>query len=383
MRHKKFKRTPAAYLGAAYGFPPIMGTEGLPFGFPVMPNTVPPETYSTGPAVEDAPVLHLDLPKSQDYRDILIVEFDRALFHTPSPNLDLLEPTSARLVETGLADEGWWVSPTVLETAHRHCSNWNEALVDILKLAIDSPEVFTAVISGRTEKNEDQIRKMLTEKGIGNIDCLVLGDARQQIRVRKLELTSKLWSHFYMCNRLTIYEGRPKDAKGLRSLLATLATEARNGLILKEVMAPLVLFPPLVERELLDEAVYRYNQTAHKPIVAEISRNGCVYRLLSNTRQEILQNIQEPIQPDQIIMNSAKSSNSSTEENVNSMLEWSLIDAVIEGSILKLNMSRQDENVQFLVCGRLSTPDGSVNWFDSIPAFQTMRTVDRRLYLRT
>lgn len=359
---------------------------GFPFGF-LLGASAPPVPQPHHPArpatVDEVPTLDLDLPKSSDYRDIVIIEFDRALFHTPSPNLDLLEPTSARLVETGLGDEGWWESPAVLEAAHNSCSNWNETLVDILKVAISSPQVFTAVISGRTAQNEDQIRKMLTEKGIGNIDCLVLGESGQQIRLRKTQLVSRLWSHFYTCNRLTVYEGRPKDAKALRNLLPALATEARNGLILKEVVAPLALLPPREERSFLEAAVLRYNEKNPKPIVAEVTKNGCIYRLVPETRDLILQKVQEIINPDQIILNPAKSSNSSTEENAEIEVSWNFVDAIIEGGILKLNLAVSNENIQFLVCGRLSTPDGPVNWYDGTSAYTARRIVDRRLYLRT
>lgn len=336
--------------------------------------------------------LDLDLPDPQNFSDVIVFEFDRALFHTPTPNLDLLEPTSARLIETDLDEESWWVNPAILEAANDFCGQWNQELVDILKIANKTPGVFTAIVSGRTKENETQIRKMLSEQGIENVGCLIMGDARQQIRIRKSQLITTLWSHFRFANRLTVYEGRPKDARNLRFLLASLATEMRNGLIMREVVAPLVLFPPLVERQLHQDAVNRYNSSHEKQIVAEVTKQGYVHRLTAMSRQQILAKLQEKVlfQPDQVICSPANASVSAPADHADSRVgvesEWTINDVLIENGILRMhvtNVADEAEKIQIPLCGKLKEyKDGPVDWLGALDTCTTRFDIERRLCLR-
>ena len=102
---------------------------------------------------------------------------------------------------------------------------------------------------------------MLSDKGIAGVDCIIFGDLQSKVKNRKVALVSKLWSHFKNAERLTVYEGRPKDARVLRQHIDQLTTSERGGLMVQEVVSPLVLMPPKEERRLLENAITKYNES--------------------------------------------------------------------------------------------------------------------------
>lgn len=226
------------------------------------------------------PALLSSLPHG--VRDILVVDFDRALFYCPIPNLDVMDTASARLLEK----LGWWESPEVLQAAET-VAKWNEPLLELLRVAISTDGVATVIVSGRTSTIEPSLRGMLAKRGIPDPDLFIFSsDVSAPVGLRKQALIMVLSKHYESTlERVCVYEGRPKDVKPIKKALDDLKCDV--SATLEEVVGPLSLIPPLEERRLVEMLVRQHNDTNSTLLSTSIQNASWTHELDSDSRMKL------------------------------------------------------------------------------------------------
>lgn len=246
------------------------------------PAPKPQSQYQTD-QMAAAGIDHIQLSKMpRGVRDILMVEFDRALFYCPIPNLDVMDTASARLLEK----LGWWESPEVLEAAEK-AAKWNEPLLDLLRAAAATEGVATIIVSGRTSSIEPALRDMLSKRDIPTPDLFIFSsDVSAPVGLRKQALIQVLSKHYdATLERVCVFEGRPKDVKPIRKALDELRYDV--SALLEEVVGPLSLIPPLEERGLVEMLVRRYNESNGTALSTTVQTDSCTHELDHESRKKL------------------------------------------------------------------------------------------------
>lgn len=255
----------------------------------VKPKTNPIETWAI-PESED----QLNVPSPEKVTSIHIYDFDNTLFRTPLPNPELLSTSAIGVLESlnGLHNGGWWADPRfLLGTGNGYEEEkkvawkfwWNERVVELAKLSWDDPNSLCILLSGRKSACfSGCISSIVEAKGLKfnaiilrREDKLGAGESTLQF---KNKIIVDLLKYYDQTNSITIYEDRPKQANGFRRTLKHLSSVIRPELIYEvvEVYEPQTYLDPVVERDLIEDALKAHNEASSKGLLHKNTRNARV-----------------------------------------------------------------------------------------------------------
>lgn len=255
----------------------------------VKPKTNPIETWaipeSTG---------QLEAPGPDKIRNIHIYDFDNTLFRTPLPNPELLSTSAIGVLESlnGLHGGGWWAdSRFLLGTGNGYEEEkkvawkgwWNERVVELAKMSWEDPDSLCILLSGRKSASfADCISSVVEAKGL-KFNALILrredkSGAGESTLQFKNKIIVDLLKYYDQANSITIYEDRPKQANGFRRTLKHLSSVIRPELIYEvvEVYEPQTYLDPVVERDLIEDALKAHNEASSKGLLHKNTRNARV-----------------------------------------------------------------------------------------------------------
>jgi uncharacterized membrane protein YgcG len=137
-----------------------------------------------------------------------------------------------------LHNGGWWHNPNILSAAGQGVEKeeprawegcWNEQIVDLVRLSMESEDTLTVLLTGRSEVGfSDLIQRMLKAKGLEcDMVCLKpsvspTGELFSSTMTFKQALLREIVFTYAGANELRMYEDRPKHTKAFRDFFADL-----------------------------------------------------------------------------------------------------------------------------------------------------------------
>ncbi|PNS21229.1 hypothetical protein CAC42_1008 [Sphaceloma murrayae] len=203
------------------------------------------------------------LPSVDNVSEVNVFDFDNTLFCTPLPNPQIWDGRSIGLLsnEDALVNGGWWHDPAVLsalgggvevQESKAWEGYWDESIVNEVRQSMRSRTALTVLMTGRGQARfSELITRMAKSKGL-DFDMIVLKPAVGPDGVHyhatldfKKEFFRVLMLTYIHATELTIFEDRPKQAKGFEDHLAMLNQQwasTQHGLAAREpVRAEVVL----------------------------------------------------------------------------------------------------------------------------------------------
>ncbi|KIV82141.1 hypothetical protein PV11_04269 [Exophiala sideris] len=175
-----------------------------------------------------------DLPGVPTIKSLHVYDFDNTLFSSPLPNPQIWSPPTVGMLQTyeTLAYGGWWHDASILaatgdglekEEPRAWEGSWNETIVQLVELSIQSKDVLTVLLTGRGETNfQDLVNRICNAKKL-DFDLVVLkpevGPTGQRFETTmgfKQEFLRELVFTYKNAEEIRIYEDRPKHVKGFR-----------------------------------------------------------------------------------------------------------------------------------------------------------------------
>lgn len=167
-------------------------------------------------------------------KGIHVYDFDNTLFSSPLPNPQVWQAQAIGMLQGYeiLAYGGWWHDSTILAATGQGIEKeeprawegcWNETVVQLVELSMQSKDVVTVLLTGRGETNfADLVNRICNAKKL-NFDLVVLkpevGPAGQKFESTmsfKQEFLKELTFTYKNADEIRIYEDRPKHVKGFR-----------------------------------------------------------------------------------------------------------------------------------------------------------------------
>ncbi|KAK5060997.1 hypothetical protein LTR84_007538 [Exophiala bonariae] len=167
-------------------------------------------------------------------KGIHIYDFDNTLFSSPLPNPQVWQSQAIGMLQAYevLAYGGWWHDSTILAATGQGIEKeeprawegcWNETVVQLVELSMQSKDVLTVLLTGRGETNfAELVNRILNAKKL-NFDLVVLkpevGPAGQRFESTmsfKQEFLKEVAFTYKNADEIRIYEDRPKHVKGFR-----------------------------------------------------------------------------------------------------------------------------------------------------------------------
>lgn len=167
-------------------------------------------------------------------KGIHIYDFDNTLFSSPLPNPQVWQSQAIGMLQAyeALAYGGWWHDSSILAATGQGIEKeeprawegcWNETVVQLVELSMQSKDVVTVLLTGRGETNfADLVNRICNSKKL-NFDLVVLkpevGPAGQRFESTmsfKQEFLKEVAFTYKNADEIRIYEDRPKHVKGFR-----------------------------------------------------------------------------------------------------------------------------------------------------------------------
>ncbi|KAF4556136.1 Hypothetical protein D9617_1g080110 [Elsinoe fawcettii] len=183
------------------------------------------------------------LPAIDNISEVNIFDFDNTLFRTPLPNPQIWD---GRTIGTLSSDDafvngGWWHDNSILSATgggvevqepKAWSDFWDEDIVEEVKESMESPTALTVLMTGRGQANYSELlTKMVASKGL-DFDMMVLKPGVGPDGVKyystlefKKEFFRVVMMTYKHATELTIFEDRPKQAKGFEEYLTLLNQE--------------------------------------------------------------------------------------------------------------------------------------------------------------
>ncbi|KPI40587.1 uncharacterized protein AB675_7665 [Cyphellophora attinorum] len=175
-----------------------------------------------------------EIPGVPQIKALHVYDFDNTLFSSPLPNPQIWAGSTIGMLQAKetLTYGGWWHDSTILaatgqglekEEARAWEGSWNETVVDLVRLSIETKDALTIVLTGRNEKSfADLINRMLNAKDL-DVDLVALkpdlspgGSAFGSTMEYKQAFLSDLVFTYKHAEEIKIYEDRPKHVKAFK-----------------------------------------------------------------------------------------------------------------------------------------------------------------------
>ncbi|KEF62686.1 uncharacterized protein A1O9_00659 [Exophiala aquamarina CBS 119918] len=173
-------------------------------------------------------------PDAGGIKGIHVYDFDNTLFSSPLPNPQVWQSQAIGMLQAyeTLAYGGWWHDSSILAATGQGLEKeeprawegcWNETVVQLVELSMQSKEVVTVLLTGRGETNfADLVNRICNAKKL-NFDLVVLkpevgptGQKFESTMSFKQEFLKELTFTYKHADEIRIYEDRPKHVKGFR-----------------------------------------------------------------------------------------------------------------------------------------------------------------------
>lgn len=214
-----------------------------------------------------------DPPSVESVKKIHIYDFDNTLFHSPSPNPNLLnDQTIGTLTNSDMLDYGgWWAEPLILknmgqgwdvELERSWDTFWNEDVEDLLKLSYSEKDTIAIIMTGRKNKLFNHlIKDILKARGV-NYDGLMLKKGQFPTTISyKTQVLTDLLDYYEDVTQVTIYDDRPAQLNGFQKCLNEYIEAVRPDMTYNLVpVAPKAKhLDPKTERKLIEEIIEQHN----------------------------------------------------------------------------------------------------------------------------
>ncbi|KAF2219423.1 hypothetical protein BDZ85DRAFT_252657 [Elsinoe ampelina] len=183
------------------------------------------------------------LPPVENISEVNVFDFDNTLFRTPLPNPQVWDGRSIGTLSSDDAfmNGGWWHDDRILSSTGGGIEVqepkawdgfWDESIVEEVKQSMASPTAVTVLMTGRGQaKFSELLARMVKSKGL-EFDMMVLKPSVGPDGVQyystldfKKEFFRVAMLTYKHATELTIFEDRPKQAKGFEDYLAVLNQE--------------------------------------------------------------------------------------------------------------------------------------------------------------
>lgn len=231
-----------------------------------------------------------DIPGVSSVKAIHVYDFDNTLFVSPLPNPQIWAPQTIGLLQAyeTLAYGGWWHDSSVLAATGEGVDReeprawegcWNETIVSLVELSIQSKDVVTVLLTGRGETHfADLINRICNSRKL-DFDLVVLkpevgpsGQRFESTMTFKQDFLKELVFTYKNADEIRIYEDRPKHVKGFRDYFERLNKSFLSHPVneppppRKPITAEVIhvcelrsTLSPDVEIEVVQRAVHRHN----------------------------------------------------------------------------------------------------------------------------
>ena len=175
-----------------------------------------------------------EIPGVADVKAIHVYDFDNTLFSSPLPNPQIWQNSSIGFLQSyeGFATGGWWHDPTVLgatgegiekEEPRAWRDHWNEPVVDLVRLSMQSKDVLNVLLTGRGEALfADLVQRLVNAKQL-DFDLVALkpevspqGDRFPSTMEFKQAFLRDLIFTYKNAEEIRVYDDRQHHVKGFR-----------------------------------------------------------------------------------------------------------------------------------------------------------------------